>query len=98
MRLFTGETCAESVASVAVAQNALAATTRVAFEITVPGARVGDFVVARLNDDPEDGVAVECARVTADHTVKVWLYNRTAGALPATATSLDAMVLPSDEA
>jgi hypothetical protein len=98
MRTYNGQTAPESVTPTNIAINALAATTRVKFTVIVPGANVGDFVVPRLNADPEAGLAIEAARVSAANTVDVWIYNRTAGALPAAAVTLDAMALPTDEA
>lgn len=98
MRTFNGQPVAESLTPANVAINAAAATTRIAVAVTVPGAQVGDFVVPRLNADLEAGLQIDGVRVTAANTVTVWIYNRTAGALPAAAFTVDAMVLPTDEA
>lgn len=88
----------ESSTPAAVAINALAATTRVDFAITVPGARTTDFAVYRLNVAAlPAGLIVEGVVVTAANTVTVSVYNRTAGALPAAAFSIDAMLLPTDQ-
>jgi hypothetical protein len=91
-----GTVISESAAPANVAIGALAGTTRVAFAVTVPGARTTDFPVLRLNAPLEVGLAVESVEVTAANTVTVRIYNKTAGALPAAAFTMDAMCLPSD--
>lgn len=49
-------------------------------QITVAGARPGDFVTASL--DPADrDMAVTSAQVTANDTVTVWVTNRSGGAI-----------------
>jgi hypothetical protein len=88
----------ESSTPTVVGINAVAATTRVAFAVAVPGARTTDFAVPRINAAAlEAGLIIEGVVITAANVATVYVYNRTAGALPVAAFSLDVMLLPTDQ-
>lgn len=68
------------VVNVTAAPASVAANTSAERVITVPGARVGDFVDATA-PGVTAGIGVDQARVTAPDTVAVLFQNSTAGAL-----------------
>jgi hypothetical protein len=65
-------------------------------DVTVPGARLGDFVLISLGVDTVD--AVVRAAVTASNVVTVTLLNNTAGAVNLASTTARIVVLqPNDQ-
>ena len=65
-----------------------------ALDVTVPGAKLGDFAFASLGVDVTD--LVVSATVTAADTVTVVLGNLTAGAVDLASTTVRVKVVPYD--
>ena len=63
-------------------------------EITVPGAKLGDFALASLSIDVADLDLT--AHVTAANTVTAQLNNSTGGAINLDAATVRVMVIPAD--
>jgi hypothetical protein len=70
----------------------LAAGAEVALDVTVPGARMGDFALCSLGVDVTD-LIVTC-NVTAANTCTVLLANATAGAIDLASTTVRVKVVP----
>jgi len=70
----------------------IAAGAESSLEVTVPGARLGDFAFVSLGVDVVD--LITTANVTAADTVTVLLANATAGAIDLASTTVRVKVVP----
>ena len=70
----------------------LAAGAEVALDVTVPGAKLGDFAFASLGVDVADLIVT--VNVTAANTATVLLANATAGAIDLASTTVRVKVVP----
>lgn len=98
MRGFNGNPLAQNPTATPgnIAQNACAANTTVAVNVTVTGARTDSFVAVKPRSALDLGLGIVGAYVSAANTVTVYFMNTTAGALPAGAAGInfDVMVMP----
>jgi hypothetical protein len=72
----------------------LAAGAEVGLDVTVPGAKLGDFAFASLAVDVVDLIVT--VNVTAADTVTVLLANATVGAIDLASTTVRVKVVPFD--
>lgn len=70
----------------------IAATSTGTRTVTVPGASVGDLVVACPRSDFNDDVILKHAAVTAANTVTLYAYNPTGAAIDPPAVTVDILV------
>jgi hypothetical protein len=75
--------------TVSLDPGSIAAATRGSVTFTLTGARAGDRVYVTMPAALEDDLLPLGARVTADDTVTVYLYNPTAGAIDGAALTWD---------
>lgn len=80
-------------ASSSVDLASIAATTTGAGTVTVTGARVGDAVIVNPRADFNDDLVMKEAYVSANNTVTIKVYNPSAGAIDASAVTVDVIVL-----
>lgn len=87
-----GNVFAENIVSVTFDAASVAANTTAEQSVTVPGVRVGDFVLVRLGTH-NAGLFVGNARVTAADTVAVAFGNCTGSAIDAASQTMTFAVL-----
>lgn len=90
-----GNVAGISLVTVAVDLGSVAANTSEEETATVPGVKVGDFVVC-MDSALSAGQVIANARVSAADTVMIQVINTTAGAIDAASRSMKFLVIRQD--